>query len=96
MDRFTKLLLAAALAVAIVALIAFWPGKYQYYNTHDGVLMRVNRYTGATEYYMITQGWQTSKPVRISDTLEDATPENPFDKANRETQKASPSPTPGK
>jgi hypothetical protein len=33
MDKFTKLLILCALVVAVVALIAFWPGKYQHYNT---------------------------------------------------------------
>jgi Immunity protein 51 len=33
MDKFTKSLILCAPVVAVIALIAFWPGKYQYHNT---------------------------------------------------------------
>ena len=62
MDRFTKLLFLCALAVAVVALIGFWPGQYQYYTT-QGILVRVNRYTGQTEYYTVPRGWELGTTV---------------------------------
>jgi len=86
MDKFTKSLLVAALSVAVVALIAFWLSQYQYHNTNERVLVRTNRYTGHTEFYIVGRGWE--------DTLRPAatpTPNrgyiNPFD---------SPSPSPGR
>ena len=59
MDGFTKLLLLLAL---IAFLGAFWPGKYQYYNTHTGILVRVNRFTSLTEYYTTNGGWTIASP----------------------------------
>ena len=66
MDRFTKLLFLCALAVGAVALIGFWPGKYQYYNTAYGILVRVNRYSGQSEHYLPTTGWTTGVPAAAS------------------------------
>jgi len=40
MDTLTKTLLLSALAVCIIALFVFWPGPYQYHNTHGGILVR--------------------------------------------------------
>jgi hypothetical protein len=57
MDGLTKFLILLAL---IAFLGAFWPGKYQYYNTHTGILVRVNRFTSATEYYTTNSGWTTA------------------------------------
>jgi hypothetical protein len=66
MDRFTRLLFLCALAVGVVALIGFWPGKYQYYNTAYGILVRVNRYSGQSEHYLPTTGWTTGMPAAAS------------------------------
>jgi|SRR6266498_1019297 len=66
MDRFTKLLFLCALTVGVVALIGFWPGKYQYYNTAYGILVRVNRYSGQSEHYLPTTGWTTGVPAAAS------------------------------
>jgi hypothetical protein len=66
MDRFIKLLFLCALAVGVVALIGFWPGKYQYYNTAYGILVRVNRYSGKSEHYLPTTGWTTGMPAAAS------------------------------
>src|SRR5262249_8229307 len=66
MDRFTKLFFFCALAVGVVALIGFWPGKYQYYNTAYGILVRVNRYSGQSEHYLPTTGWTTGLPATAS------------------------------
>jgi hypothetical protein len=89
MDGFTKLLLLLAL---IAFLGAFWPGKYQYYNTHTGILVRVNRFTSQTEYYTTNGGWATASPssgavdpVRLIQTPSP----NPSEILNRPT----PSPT---
>jgi hypothetical protein len=48
MDRFTKSFLLCALVVAIVALIGFWPGKYQYSATVNGGLARIGQEQGKT------------------------------------------------
>jgi hypothetical protein len=48
MGGFAKFLIFCALIVAIGALFAFWPSQYQYYNAQGGILVRVNRYSGAT------------------------------------------------
>ena len=61
MDGFAKFLIFCALIVAIGAVFAFWPGQYQYYNAHGGALVRVNRYTGATEQYFDGIGWVVPK-----------------------------------
>jgi hypothetical protein len=66
MDRFTRLLFLCALAVGVIALIGFWPGKYQYYNTAYGILVRVNRYSGQSEHYLPTTGWTTGVPAAAS------------------------------
>ena len=66
MDRFIKMLFLCALAVGVVALIGFWPGKYQYYNTAYGILVRVNRYSGKSEHYLPTTGWTTGMPAAAS------------------------------
>jgi hypothetical protein len=63
MDGFAKFLIFCVLIVAIGALVGFWPGKYQYYNTQEGFLVRVNRYTGATEQYNNGIGWVVPKPA---------------------------------
>jgi len=48
MDRFTKSLLLCAMVVAIVALIGFWPGKYQYSTAVSGGLARSSQDHGKT------------------------------------------------
>src|SRR5215813_3188373 len=60
---FAKFLLFCALIVAIGALVAFWPGQYQYYSAQGGILVRVNRYTGATDQYLDGIGWVAPKSV---------------------------------
>jgi hypothetical protein len=42
MNRFTRLLLLGVLAVAVVELIVFWPGKYQY-STLQNYWMKTTR-----------------------------------------------------
>jgi len=66
MDSLTKFLFFCALLVAVSALIAFWPGRYQYYNTQAGTLVRVDRYTGATQQYVYNIGWIVPKPAPSS------------------------------
>ena len=61
MGGFAKFLIFCFLIVAIGALLAFWPGQYQYYNAQGGVLIRVNRYTSATEQYFDGLGWGVPK-----------------------------------
>lgn len=63
MGGFAKFLIFCILIVAICALFAFWPGKYQYYNAQGGILVRVNRYSGATEQYFDGIGWGVPKPA---------------------------------
>ena len=65
MDGFVKFLIICALITAIGSLAVFWPGKYQYYNTQDGVLVRINRYTNETEYYTHALGWAVAKPAPL-------------------------------
>jgi len=43
MNRFTKLLLLGVLAVAVISLISFWPGKYQYRASVNGGLARISQ-----------------------------------------------------
>ena len=61
MGGFAKFLIFCALIVATGALFAFWPGQYQYYNAQGGILVRVNRYTSATEQYFDGIGWVVPK-----------------------------------
>jgi hypothetical protein len=68
-DTFFELLLLGVFVLAIVALFGFWPGQYQYHNTHDGILVRVNRYTGQAEYYLIGTGWKISTPPEPTPNL---------------------------
>ena len=63
MGGFAKFLIFFALIVAIGALFAFWPSQYQYYNAQGGILVRVNRYSGATEQYFDGIGWGVPKPA---------------------------------
>jgi hypothetical protein len=70
MDRFIKLLFLCALAIGVVALIGFWPSKYQYYNTAYGILVRVNRYSGQSEHYLPTTGWTTGVPAAASSQVD--------------------------
>jgi hypothetical protein len=66
MDSLTKFLFFCALLVAVSAMIGFWPGRYQYYNAQAGTLVRVNRYTAATEQYIYNVGWIVPKPAPAS------------------------------
>ena len=59
MDGLTKFLILLAL---IAFVVIFWPGKYHYYNTHTGILVRVNRFTSQTEHYTTNSGWTTASP----------------------------------
>lgn len=84
MDGFAKLLILLAL---IAVLLTFWPGKYHYYNTHTGILVRVNRFTNQAEYYTTNAGWTIASPASgAGDTI------------GRPVQNPSPSPseTPGR
>jgi hypothetical protein len=90
MGGFAKFLIFFALIVAIGALFAFWPGQYQYYNAHGGILVRVNRYTGATEQYIDGLGWVV--PKRAVDASGNPVSNNPSDKPIREA--GTPTPTP--
>jgi hypothetical protein len=83
MGGFAKFLMFCVLIVAIGALFAFWPGEYQYYNAQGGILVRVNRYTGATEQYLDGAGWVV--PKRAVDAAGNPPSDNPSDKPTRET-----------
>jgi hypothetical protein len=48
MGRFTKSLLLSAPVVAVVSLIGFWPGKYQYSTAVNGGLARSSQEHGKT------------------------------------------------
>jgi len=87
MGGFAKFLLFCVLIVALGALFAFWPSQYQYYNAQGGVLVRVNRYTGATDQYLDGVGWVV--PKRAADASGNP---NPADKPTREA--GAPTPTP--
>ena len=84
---FAKFLLFCTFVVAIGALFAFWPSQYQYYNAQGGILVRVNRYSGATEQYLDGVGWVV--PKRAVDASGNP---NPSDKTTRED--GAPTPTP--
>jgi hypothetical protein len=49
--------------VVIAAALLFWPGVHDYGQTHGGILVRVNRFTGKTEHYIAGDGWRTPTPV---------------------------------
>jgi hypothetical protein len=83
MGGFAKFLTFCVLIVAIGSLFAFWPGEYQYYNAQGGILVRVNRYTGATEQYFDGAGWVV--PKRAVDASGNPLSDNPSDKPIRET-----------
>jgi hypothetical protein len=90
MGGFAKFLIFCVLIVAIGALFAFWPGQYQYYNAQGGILVRVNRYTGATEQYFDGIGWGV--PKRAVDASGNPLSNTPSDKPIREA--GAPTPTP--
>src|SRR5215475_2419229 len=82
MGGFAKFLLFCLLIVAIGALFAFWPGQYQYYIAQGGILVRVNRYSGATEQYFDGIGW--SVPKRAVEVSGNPRSDNPSDKPIRD------------
>jgi hypothetical protein len=91
MDGLAKFLIFCVLIVAIGALIGFWPSSYQYYNAQGGILVRVNRYTGATEQYLDGVGWVV--PKRTVDASGNPLSNNPSDKSIRETGVPTPTPS---
>jgi hypothetical protein len=91
MDGFAKFLILFVMIVAIGALIGFWPGEYQYYNAQGGVLVRVNRYSGATEQYFQGIGWGVPKPA--VDASGNPLSDNPSDKPIREAGVPTPTPS---
>jgi hypothetical protein len=91
MGGFAKFLTFCVLIVAIGALLAFWPGQYQYYNAQAGILVRVNRYTGATEQYFDGIGW--SVPKRAVDASGNPRSDNPSDKPVHEASVPTPTPS---
>lgn len=53
-----KALKVIVLSIAFFLLALFgWPTLYRYENTYNGVLVRINRVTGYTDYYM-PGGWK--------------------------------------
>ena len=54
MGRFTKSLLLSAPVVAVVSLIGFWPGKYQYSTAVNGGLSRSSQEHGKTADINVT------------------------------------------
>jgi hypothetical protein len=92
MGGFAKFLIFCVLIVAIGALFAFWPGEYQYYNAQGGILLRVNRYSGATEQYFDGVGWVV--PKRAVDAPGNPLSNNPSDKPIREAGAQTPTPSP--
>ena len=91
MGGFAKFLIFCALIVAIGALFAFWPGQYQYYNAQGGILVRVNRYSGATEQYFDGVGWVV--PKRAVDASGNPPSGNPSGKPIREADVPTPTPS---
>jgi hypothetical protein len=91
MGGFAKFLIFFALIVAIGALFAFWPGQYQYYNAQGGILVRVNRYTGATEQYNDGVGWVV--PRGAVDASGNPLSDNPSGKPIREAGVPTPTPS---
>src|SRR5215510_13823072 len=91
MGGFAKFLIFCILIVAIVALFAFWPSQYQYYNAQGGILVRVNRYSGATEQYLDGVGWVV--PKRAVDASGNPPSNNPSDKTIREAVVPTPTPS---
>jgi hypothetical protein len=91
MGGFAKFLLFCALIVAIGALFAFWPGQYQYYNAQGGILVRVNRYSGATEQYFDGVGWGV--PKRAVEASGNPVSDNPSGKPLREAGVPTPTPS---
>ena len=63
MNKFTQFLFLCALLIALATLVGFWPGKYQFYTTQSGILIRVNRYSGETEHYIYASGWTAPPPA---------------------------------
>src|SRR5262249_21615704 len=88
---FAKFLIFCVLIVAIGAQLAFWPGQYQYYNAKGGILVRVNRYSGATEQYFDGVGWVV--PKRAVDASGNPLSNNPSDKAIHEVGVPMPTPS---
>ena len=91
MGGFAKFLIFCALIVATGALFAFWPGEYQYYNAEGGILVRVNRYTGATEQYFNGIGWVVPKPA--VDASGKPPSDNPSNRPTHEAGVATPTPS---
>ena len=91
MDGLAKFLIFCVLIVAIGALIGFWPSEYQYYNAQGGILVRVNRYTGATEQYVDGIGWGV--PKRAVDASGNPRSDNPSDKPISEAGVPTPTPS---
>src|SRR5262245_52589120 len=91
MGGFAKFLTFCVLIVATGALFAFWPGQYQYYNAQGGILVRVNRYSGATEQYLDGVGWVV--PKRPVDAAGNPLSNNPSDKPVREAGVPTPTPS---
>ena len=91
MGGFAKFLIFCVLIVAIGALIGFWPGQYQYYTAQGGILVRVNRYSGATEQYFDGIGWGVPKPA--VDASGKQLSVNPSDKPIREAGVPTPTPS---
>src|SRR5262245_38819917 len=91
MGGFAKFLIFCVLIVAIGALLAFWPGQYQYYTAQGGILVRVNRYSGVTEQYFDGIGWGVPKPA--ADASGKQLSVNPSDKPIREAGVPTPTPS---
>jgi hypothetical protein len=91
MGGLAKFLIFCVLIVAIGTLFAFWPGQYQYYNAQGGILVRVNRYSGATEQYFDGIGWGV--PKRAVDAAGNPRSDNPSDKPVREAGVPTPPPS---
>jgi hypothetical protein len=45
-------------------MLVFYPGPYSYHNTYNNILVRVNRLTGSTAYY-VPGGWVPDQPATI-------------------------------
>src|SRR5262245_44698678 len=85
---FAKFLLFCTVVFAIGALFASSPSQYQYYSAQGGILVRVNRYSGATEQYLDGVGWVV--PKRAVDASGNP---NPSDKPTREAGVPTPTPS---
>lgn len=71
MER-NSLILPISIVGVIFMLTFFWPGPYRYESlgrsSGSALLVRVNRFTNATEIFYPSSGWKERNPGRVPDT----------------------------